>query len=369
MSSLSPGASAFVRYSEDVEWIEPGEEALFDGIVQAMRAGGLITQKRYGRAVRTSHAKAHGLVKGELRVLDGLHPELRQGLFAAPRTYPVVARLSHVPGELLDDRRVSCPRGMALKILDVEGEMLPDHFGEATQDWVLDTGTTFIAPGAKTFLAQITATEAAASLPEGVKAAVSTASRAANRALAAIGLGSANLDFYGHPYLHPLAESYFSQCPMRYGDHIAKLGVVPDNDALRALIGKTLDVQDENGLRDVVSAFFRANPAEYTIGIQLCTDLARMPVEDATVEWPEAESPYRPVARLVLPPQDAFSPARQQAVDEDLAFCPAHSLAAHRPLGSINRARMRAYKVMGQARRRENHRPVREPRALAEIAD
>jgi hypothetical protein len=62
----------------------------------------------------------------------------------------------------------------------------------------------FIAPGAKTFLAQITATEAAAALPEVAKGAVSAASLAANKALNAVGLESANLDFYGHPPLHPL---------------------------------------------------------------------------------------------------------------------------------------------------------------------
>jgi len=37
------------------------------------------------------------------------------------------APLAHVPGEFLDDRRVSTPRGMSLKIIGVEGEMLPDH--------------------------------------------------------------------------------------------------------------------------------------------------------------------------------------------------------------------------------------------------
>ena len=83
--------------------------------------------------------------------------------------------------------------------------MLPAHAGERTQDFVLDTGKVFIAPGAKTFLAQITATEIATPLPEGVKAAVSTASRAANKVLHVVGLDSANLDFYGHPALHPLA--------------------------------------------------------------------------------------------------------------------------------------------------------------------
>jgi hypothetical protein len=366
MSGASKG-SEFVRYHPDIEMFEPDEQETFDRIINAMAGGGKATRQRYGRSVRTSHAKAHGLLRGELRVLDSLPPELRQGLFASPRTYPVLVRLAHVPGELLDDRKVSTPRGMALKILDVQGEMLPGHEGRSTQDWVLDTGKVFIAPGAKTFLAQISATEAATSIPESAKAAVSTMSRATNSALNAVGLNSANLDFYGHPRLHPLGEAYYSQCPIRYGDYIAKLGVFPDNPALKALIDNELDIQDENGLRTAVVDFFRTNPAEYVIAIQLCTDLERMPVENATVEWPEDESPYRPVARLVLPPQEAYSPARVSAIDEDLLFCPAHSLAAHRPLGSIMRARMKAYEVLGQQRRRENGRPVKEPRSAAEV--
>jgi hypothetical protein len=360
---------SFVCYSDDVEVIGPDEEETFDAIIRVMAKGGQITRERYGHAVRTSHAKAHGLLKGELRVLEGLAPELRQGLFATPRSYPVILRLAHVPGEFLDDRRVSTPRGMALKVLDVDGPKLTGHEGEWTQDFVLDTGKVFIAPGAKTFLVQITATELAAPMSDAVKQAVSTVSRASNAALRAVGLDSANLDFYGHPFRHPLAEAYFSQCAIRYGDYIAKLCVRPVSPGLRALMDETFNPQDENGLRTAVVKYFRDSPAEFEVGIQLCTDLDRMPVENANAEWPEEESPYRPVARLILPPQDAYSPARQAFVEEELLFCPAHSLAAHRPLGSIMRARMKAYEVLGRARREQNGRPIREPRSIAEMPD
>jgi hypothetical protein len=358
---------SLVRYRDDVEEVEPDEQETFDRIIEAMAAGGRITRERYGRSVRTSHAKAHGILKGELRVLENLPPELRQGLFAKARTYPVVARLSHVPGEFLDDRRVSTPRGMSLKIIGVEGEMLPGHKGEVTQDWVLDTGKVFIAPNAKVFLAQITATEMAMPLPEGVKQAVSATSRVANAALNAVGLDSANLDFYGHPFNHPLAEAYYSQCAFRYGDYIAKLRVAPDMPRLRELLQAGFTPADEDGLRTAVVEYFRDNPAEYEVGIQLCTDLERMPMENANAEWPEDESPYRPVARLILPPQEAFD-ARRQALDEELLFCPSHSLAAHRPLGSIMRARLKAYEIQGNARRQENGRPAKEPRSIAELS-
>jgi hypothetical protein len=356
-----------VRYTDSVEVIEPDEDETFEKIIGVMAKGGQTTRERYGRSVRTSHAKVHALLKGELRVLDGLPDPLRQGLFGTVRAYPAIVRLSHVPGELLDDRRVSTPRGMAIKVLDVAGPMLPGHEGQRTQDFVLDTGKAFIMPGAKSFLAAITATEMAMPMPEGVKQAVSAASRATNAALNAVGLNSANLDFYGHPFNHPLGEAYYSQAPIRYGDYIAKIAVTPATPEQKALADQTLQPQDENGLRTDVVAFFRSHAAEFEVMVQLCTDLDRMPVENASTEWPEDESPYQPVARLVLPPQDAYSPRRESFEDKKLSFCPSHSLAAHRPLGSLMRARMRAYEALGRARREQNGGQAREPSSIADM--
>jgi hypothetical protein len=47
-------------------------------------------------------------------------------------------------------------------------------------------------------------------------------------------------------------------------------------------------------LRTTVVDFFRRHAAEYEVGIQLWTDLDRMPVENANKEWPEDESPTVP---------------------------------------------------------------------------
>ena len=124
---------------------------------------------------------------------------------------------------------------------------------------------------------------------------------------------------------------------------------------------------DEHALRHAVREYFRVPPAEYVVAVQFCTDLGRMPVKNANVEWPEDESPYRPVARLILPPQGAFSRERQGILDEGLSFCPAHSLAAHRSLGSIMRARMGAYEVLGRKRRERNGQPTTEPRSVGEL--
>ncbi len=361
---------SYVRYRDDVEEIEPGEEKVFEKLISAMAKGGVLTSKKYGHAIRTSHSKAHGLLRGELRVLEGLPDYLSQGLFATARTYPVIARLSQVPGDLDDDRKVSTPRGLSIKMLGVEGPKLPVHEGELTQDFVLDTGKVFNAIGAKTFLAQLAPLESTAPLtPESVKGAVSTASRAVNEALHAVGADSAVLDFFGHPFLHPLAEPYYTQVPIRYGDYIAKLSITPDTPGLKALKDEKFEPQDYDGLRTATVEFFRTRPAEFEVGIQLCTNLERMPVENANKEWPEEESPYQPVARLIFPMQDAYSVKRQAFVEDALSFCPAHSLAAHRPLGSIMRARMRAYEALAKARREQNGSPVKEPRSREEMPD
>ena len=348
---------SFAHYDDDVEKLDDDEADLAERIIAVMSKGAEAVREKEGRAFRSSHAKAHALVHGELTVAPALPPELAQGLFAQARTFQVVVRLAHVPGELLDDRKVSTPRGMAIKVLGVDGPMLAG----STQDWVLDTGEVFIASDAKTFLQQITMTEAAAGKPEVLHAAISAVSRVQNAALNAVGLNSANLDFYGHPKLDPLTETYYSQAPIRYGDHIAKLRVRPLGPAEHAI-----DISDENGLRSRVSAEMRGRAVEWALEIQLCTDLARMPVEDAHAKWSQEESPYREVARLTLPAQEAWT-AESQGREDALSFCTSHTLEAHRPLGSIMRARMRIYDVMARRRAQANGVAIAEP-ARAEAA-
>jgi hypothetical protein len=84
-----------------------------------------------------------------------------------------------------------------------------------------------------------------------------------------------------------------------------------------------------------------------------------MPIEDAQAPWPEHLSQYEPVARLILPLQTAWTPA-QDAAFEDLTFSPAHALAAHRPLGAVNRARLAVYSALSRRRLAENQKATSE---------
>ncbi|WCS24246.1 catalase family protein [Methylobacterium sp. NMS14P] len=343
----------YLRYAPEIERPAPDEQETIDGIIQGMTQQSQTVEKREHHAVRASHAKSSACVTGELTVAPGLPPELAQGLFATPGTYPVAVRLAQGPGETLGDK-VSTHRGMSIKVFGVSGEKLPGHDVD-TQDFVLATGTTFPSGTAAGFLRDGTVIGKSTGLPEGLKSAVSSTARNINKVLHAFGTESAMADFFGHPYSHPLADSYFSQAPVRFGDYVAKLGAVPATDAQRSLSEWRLDPrQDEDGFRHAALAFFRENDVVFELKAQLWADAEKQPIEDASVDWPVSVSPYRTVATVRLPRQDAYSPERVQYFDEVMTFRPAHSLAAHRPLGSVMRARLQVYRALSDFRHREN---------------
>jgi hypothetical protein len=299
-------------------------------------------------------------------VAPNLPPELAQGLFAAPGRFPVAVRFAQGPGETLGDR-VSTHRGLSIKVFGVEGEKLAGHTAD-TQDFVLATGTTFPSGTAKGFLRDGTVIGSSAGLPEGVKSAVASTMRNFNKVLHAFGTESPKADFFGHPFSHPLSEPYFSQAPLRYGAFVAKLGAFPAGEAQRALKDWRLDPhQDEDGFRHATVAFFRDHDVVFELRAQLWTNAETQSIEDASVDWPVEESPYVTVATIRLTAQDAYSPARQRFFDEEMTFRPAHSLAAHQPLGSVMRARLQVYRALSNFRHRENGIPERNPASVDAI--
>ncbi|MDX7324828.1 hypothetical protein SJ307_23150, partial [Providencia rettgeri] len=76
------------------------------------------TAEDYGHAVRSVHAKSHGILEGEMTIDADLPPHLAQGLFATPGTHRVMIRLSTNAGDILPDA-ISLPRGLAMKVYGV----------------------------------------------------------------------------------------------------------------------------------------------------------------------------------------------------------------------------------------------------------
>jgi hypothetical protein len=313
-----------------------------------------------GTAIRSVHAKSHGIVQGQLTVLDHLPPELAQGIFARPRSYPVVMRLSTSPGDMLPDD-VSTPRGVAMKIIGVEGKRLPGSEADTTQEFLMVNGPAFLAPDAKHFVRSLKMLAATTDRAEGLKQVLSAALRGTESLLEKAGHPSGTLKgLGGHPLTHILGERFFTQVPVRYGDYVAKLSLVPVSPALLALKDLELPLKDDpDGLRAAVSDFFRDNSADWELRVQLCTDLESMPIEDASVEWPEERSPFVTVARLSAPVQISWDDATSPNADKRLSFSPWHGVEAHRPLGSVMRARRATYEASANFRMAKNGCPFR----------
>lgn len=352
------------------EQIPADEAETTQELVKTLRSIIETTSADYGHAVRSVHAKSHGLLQGELIVPDGLPPELAQGAFARAGTFPVVMRFSTNPGDILDDK-VSTPRGLALKIIGVEGERLPGAEGQVTQDFVMQNALAFTAATPKAFLTTLKALARTTDKAPGMKQALSAVLRGAESAVEALGGESGTLkSLGGHPKTNLLGETYTTVVPVLYGSYYGKIAIVPESPELVALKDAPVDLDDKpNGLREAVNEFFATTGGEWDVRVQLATDIEKMPVEDASKTWSEEESPYVTVARIRVAPQPAWTDARSKAVDDGLAFSPWHGLSAHRPIGGVQRSRKPAYEMSSGFRGQFNGCPMHEPTSLGHLPD
>jgi catalase len=357
-----------VRYDRSIEHLDKDEAATNQGLIDTITKIQTKVYEDSAHASRGVHAKGHGLLVGELRVLEGLPAYLAQGLFATVASYPIVMRFSTIPGDILDDS-ISVPRGLALKVIGVHGPRVSGSEGDVTQDFVLANGPVFAKAHPKSFLSTLKQLAATTDKAPGLKKILSVVMRGTEKLLESVGGQSSTImTLGGYPEVHILGDEFYSQTPFLYGEYMAKFAVKPFSEGLRSLTKAPLDLKGKpNGIRDAVVEFFRTNSAEWEVQAQLCTDLKAMPIEDASKQWPEDQSPYQPVARIVMPAQDAWSASRVQAVDEQMSFSSWHALAAHRPLGAMNRVRKTVYDTAARFRAEHNQVSVTEPRTISEL--
>lgn len=355
-------------FTADVETIKPDEQETVQGLIDAFDVILERTSQDYGHAVRSVHAKAHGILVGEMVIDDDLAPELAQGLFATAARHQVYMRLSTNAGDILPDD-ISLPRGLALKVLDVAGDRLPGADG-ATQDFVMVNGPIFQAPTADKFLGNLKLLAKTTDRLEGTKQTLSALLRGVNSALGAVGIESPAVNSLGGaPNVDPLGETYYSTTPFRYGDYIAKFSVAPVSPSLTDHTGQIIDASDRpNAIRETVRQEMQAIDGTWEFRVQLCRDIDKQPVEDPTVKWDERDAPFQRVATIHVRPQDSWCPDVVQAVDEEMRFSVWTGLAAHQPLGNINRARRAPYRHSADFRARFNGCPFHEPSTSSSVA-
>ncbi len=338
---------------DEAETIE-GLNATFDKILET-------TAKDYGHAVRSVHAKAHGILQGTLTVTALLPPELAQGMFAKAGAHTVFMRLSTNAGDILPDA-ISLPRGLALKVLDVEGERLPGAEGR-TQNFVMVNGPVFQAKTADKFLGDLKMLAGTTDKMEGTKKVMFSILRGVSSALETVGIESPKLQSLGGaPNIDPLGETYYSVTPFRYGNYMAKFCVAPVSASLTALTKSEIDAKDRpDAIRETLQAEMQGIDGVWELRVQLCRDLEKQPIEDPTVQWKEEDSPFQTVATIRVGPQDSWDAGQVEKVDEGMRFSPWIGLAAHRPLGNINRARKAPYEHSAEYRAQFNRCPIHEP--------
>ena len=356
-----------LRYDPSDEEIAHDEAETTQHLIETMRKVSETTLKDEGHVLRSVHAKSHALLQGELEVVEGLSPSLAQGLFAGPGRYGVVMRFSTIPGDILDDS-VSTPRGLGIKVVGVDGARLPGSEGASSQDFVLVNGPAFGAPNPKVFLANLKLLAASTDKAPGLKKAVSGALQGVQAAIVgATGQPNATVaTLGGQAETHILGDTFYSQTPLRWGDYVAKVRLKPVSPELAALTDKHLKINGvPNALREACIDFFAAGGGVWEFQVQLRTNHKTMPIEDASKVWPDEESHYLTVGVLRVQPQTAWSEARSQAVDQGMSFSPWQGLAAHQPLGGVNRSRKLAYEMGRKFRAEHEGREISEPTAVS----
>lgn len=290
-----------------------------------------------GAAQRFGQTKTLGVLRGTFTVRPDLPPHLARGVFARPRTYRAWIRFSgpgpYAPPDL-EDFGQCCA---AIKLLDVPGhKLMPDE--RRTQDLLLVSPPSFLT----------------ANVRENLKLQRHARARTGlfyfldpRDPHLLIGL----LQFlYSRVHSSPLETRYHSTVPFLLGEGQAVQYSLRPRSSERTRIPAR---PSPDYLREAMARTLADGDWSFDLFVQTQRDPHRMPIEDASVTWPERLSPPVPVGELRLPAQ-RFDSDEQLRFADELRFNPWHSLPEHRPLGSQNRARRRIYEAMADLRQSMN---------------
>jgi hypothetical protein len=321
------------------ETLEPDEEKHVAHIIEIMRRK---QEKDYapGSTRRDAHSKHTGLLQACFTVEADLPLALRVGLFAEPRSFDAWVRFSNSNGTPQSDA-VKDLRGCAIKVRDVPGPRIPESDEPTTQDFVLMSIPTMPLGTVKLFHDVIYLSTEWSPLLFVAKMLL-TGHRHLLKELQA-----------GH--VNPTSPAdirYWSTTPYLFGtERAAKYSLVPTS-AFKSSLPATLS---GDYLSKTLQEHLAENDASFDFKVQLRSDSETMPIEDASVEWLEDRAPFVKVATLHIPKQQ-FRTTERDELSEALAFSPAHALVEHRPIGAVNRGRMRIYTEQASFRQRRDRR-------------
>jgi hypothetical protein len=373
----------FVRYSPGVEAPDPNFDSALQVVLQDLRQQVTASPNRDGAglAIRNAHAKGYGLARAEVEILGDAPPEYAQGIYSKPGRHEAMVRFSNGQPHMGIDRVLGATCGIGLKIFGIEGpKLLEDEAASHTFDYAMINYPIFFANTVEHYIfvlrvgAQATAPSSPTELPQERRARIA-------RFLHDFVTGQGTLDpenwaweelaaiaqFAQIPFINLLLSTYHTMGAVRHGDFIAKLRVKPVEAFADRVQVRALDPSSATQVfRPALVSELKERPYEFDIQVQLCTSLYQMPIEDVTVRWPEALSPFVTVAKLRLPQQDIGGDENLDRMDAT-SMSPWRVTEAHRPLGNIMRARKEVYRASSILRHQINKQARKEPENLAEV--
>lgn len=306
---------------------------------------------------RGVHAKAHGCVNAEFTINDNLDKQFQVGLFRKPgKTYDAKIRFSNATVLRQHDLKggKNGSRGMAIKVMHVGGRFLTKDQGQKNQDFLMINTAQFAFQTVRAYgfltdtLLQSTegadplkllalanpATPAPAGFSEGDRAAVQQT------------VGIIINEIRKKPVRNPAQIPYFGAAPFLFGpDRVMKFSAAPC-----VAVEQTPFVGEdppESYLRDALIQSMHGDEEvcyNFQIQVRNLDEIGTQDeIENASTKWPNEEKNYVNVARITIPPHQDIDSAEAQESCEELVFTPWHSLAAHQPVGGINRLRLGVY--------------------------
>jgi hypothetical protein len=330
------------------EKLSPDEAHLAILMAQEIEKG-IKKQYQNGNARRDVHTKATGIVKAEFRINETLPEHLAKGVFVPGKVYHSIIRFSNGNGDPNRADNNDDGRGMAIKLLNVEGEkILGNGKNDTTQDFVMINHPVFLSNDPHKYLSLIQ--KSSGNLLSKLSIPFTIGLKAT---LVAKEINSGKIS-------NPLQIRYFSATPYQ-------LGIGDDRQAIKFSAKPVSDIIDEipkhpsqNYLTEAMVATLQNQAIEFKFLIQPRANDS-LSVEDSMVEWKETDAPFYEVATIHIPKQE-FNTEELNKLGERLSFNPWHSLPEHRPLGSLNRIRKVVYEQISRVRNEMNGTERTEPK-------